>query len=176
MRTPLPEAGKLDPRQDTVLGFIKLLGDKQRAIKMEMGIFNFTVNHLKRTEVDMAWTSKWSSDLLHLYVSKVDEILMMLRDPEKITQIKQTPLDRVIVKWVNFSTFIRQEEQFTTEDQNIKDRLRKLEYRRGVKIHKCKCGANDTSVKEVQTRSADEPATLFITCNQCGNKWSMKAA
>lgn len=32
------------------------------------------------------------------------------------------------------------------------------------------CGSTDTIYREVQTRSADEPATIFITCNSCGKR------
>jgi transcription elongation factor S-II len=34
-----------------------------------------------------------------------------------------------------------------------------------------KCGRSKTVINPVQTRSADEPATLFITCLTCGHLW-----
>ena len=37
---------------------------------------------------------------------------------------------------------------------------------------KCrKCGSRETCYYEMQTRSADEPMTIFITCLNCGNRW-----
>lgn len=37
---------------------------------------------------------------------------------------------------------------------------------------KCrKCGSRSCSYYEVQTRSADEPMTQFITCLDCNNRW-----
>lgn len=37
---------------------------------------------------------------------------------------------------------------------------------------KCrKCSSRSCSYYEVQTRSADEPMTQFITCLDCGNRW-----
>ena len=39
-------------------------------------------------------------------------------------------------------------------------------------VYKCaKCGCDKTRQYEMQTRSADEPMTLFITCVECGNSW-----
>ena len=36
----------------------------------------------------------------------------------------------------------------------------------------CKrCKSRETAYYEVQTRSADEPMTIFITCLNCGNRW-----
>lgn len=34
------------------------------------------------------------------------------------------------------------------------------------KCKKCNCTYN-----QVQTRSADEPMTTFVLCNECGNRW-----
>jgi len=34
-----------------------------------------------------------------------------------------------------------------------------------------KCGKNETTYFQLQTRSADEPMTTFVTCVSCGNHW-----
>ncbi|CAH1772476.1 unnamed protein product [Owenia fusiformis] len=37
---------------------------------------------------------------------------------------------------------------------------------------KCgKCGKRNCTYNQVQTRSADEPMTTFVLCNNCGNRW-----
>ena len=39
-------------------------------------------------------------------------------------------------------------------------------------MYRCsKCKSTDISVVMRQTRSADEGASAFFTCNSCGNKW-----
>ena len=39
-------------------------------------------------------------------------------------------------------------------------------------LFKCtKCGSEETISSQKQTRSADEPMTIFITCLKCGKKW-----
>ena len=39
-------------------------------------------------------------------------------------------------------------------------------------VYKCKaCGGTKTKTSEMQTRSADEPMTLYITCLNCGKTW-----
>jgi len=34
-----------------------------------------------------------------------------------------------------------------------------------------KCGSKKCTYYELQIRSADEPATIFITCLECGKHW-----
>ena len=37
---------------------------------------------------------------------------------------------------------------------------------------KCtKCGKSNCTYNQVQTRSADEPMTTFVLCNECGRRW-----
>lgn len=37
---------------------------------------------------------------------------------------------------------------------------------------KCgKCKQRKTQYYQMQTRSADEPMTTFVTCTNCGNRW-----
>jgi hypothetical protein len=39
-------------------------------------------------------------------------------------------------------------------------------------IHQCRrCKSRECSFYELQTRSGDEPTTLFLTCLECGNRW-----
>ena len=41
-------------------------------------------------------------------------------------------------------------------------------------VYKCRnCGGKKTVQKELQTRSADEPMTIFITCVNCKNTWKI---
>jgi transcription elongation factor S-II len=36
---------------------------------------------------------------------------------------------------------------------------------------KCgKCGKRNCTYNQLQTRSADEPMTTFVMCNECGNR------
>lgn len=41
-------------------------------------------------------------------------------------------------------------------------------------LYKCKfCGSKETFSYGKQTRSADEPMTVFVTCGKCGKKWTI---
>lgn len=49
-----------------------------------------------------------------------------------------------------------------------------LAIKEGTKTSLLKCGKckkNNCTYHQMQTRSADEPMTTFVLCNECGNRW-----
>jgi transcription elongation factor S-II len=65
----------------------------------------------------------------------------------------------------------RWKEQF--ENQQVREK-RQLEGNRSMAtdIFLCtKCWKRECTYYEMQTRSADEPMTIFITCLNCGKHW-----
>jgi len=59
-------------------------------------------------------------------------------------------------------------------DRRIMREQKALEGNRGMAtdIFKCHgCGKRECTYYEMQTRSADEPMTIFITCLNCGKRW-----
>ncbi|RLF03377.1 MAG: transcription factor S [Thermoprotei archaeon] len=65
------------------------------------------------------------------------------------SKIKKSPHDKIIV---------------IEKDQ-------KVEVLPKTKVICPKCGNTEAYYWEVQTRSADEPATRFFKCTKCGNVW-----
>lgn len=64
----------------------------------------------------------------------------------------------------------KQRERFVKE--GIDDSM--LTIKKGTTTNLLKCGRckkNDCTYHEMQTRSADEPMTVFVLCNFCGNRW-----
>jgi len=73
------------------------------------------------------------------------------------------------------------EEMASDEVKNLRDKFTKeaindaqLAQVQGTKtdLLKCgKCGKRNCTYNQIQTRSADEPMTTFVLCNECGNRW-----
>ena len=59
-------------------------------------------------------------------------------------------------------------------DRKVKLDQQKYEKRTEIatNIYRCgKCGLRRCTYYQLQTRSADEPMTTFVTCLNCGNRW-----
>lgn len=64
----------------------------------------------------------------------------------------------------------RQREAFVKEgiDSSM---LAKVEGTKTSDLKCGKCGKRNCTYNQLQTRSADEPMTTFVMCNECGNRW-----
>ena len=71
--------------------------------------------------------------------------------PHSIMKAQLDEKERVIEQWRKY---------WETEHENSK----------GMYTCKC-CKSSPTVFNAVQTRSADEPMTVFITCLACNNRW-----
>jgi transcription elongation factor S-II len=71
--------------------------------------------------------------------------------PHSIMKARLDEKDRVIEQWRKY---------WETEHQSSK----------GLYTCRC-CKSSHTVFNAVQTRSADEPMTIFITCLACNNRW-----
>ena len=71
--------------------------------------------------------------------------------PHSIMKAQLDEKERVIEQWRKY---------WETEHENSK----------GMYTCKC-CKSSHTVFNAVQTRSADEPMTIFITCLACNNRW-----
>ncbi|KAF4520473.1 hypothetical protein B566_EDAN004724 [Ephemera danica] len=73
------------------------------------------------------------------------------------------------------------EEMASNEMKNLRDKFKKeaindaqLAQVEGTKTDLLKCGKckkRNCTYNQMQTRSADEPMTTFVLCNECGNRW-----
>jgi len=113
--------------------------------------------------------------LENIYDSKADEILSILNDKNLmfiIQAIKKEDIDPKKIAFMKpselnpgkFKEIIKRKE---VEEMRLKDKG-------STSTFECKkCKKNKTSVVEKQVRSGDEPATLFITCLECGHVFTM---
>lgn len=64
----------------------------------------------------------------------------------------------------------KQREKFVQEGIND-SRLAQVEGTKTTLLKCGKCNKRNCTYNQIQTRSADEPMTTFVLCNECGNRW-----
>ena len=156
--------------------FRDLLDDEIISRRIEKSIYNYTITLSNTKTIKKKWTNPIFKKL---YLSKVrsiysnidstcyiknekfkNQILSGDINPETICDL--SPFDIFPDIWKELI------------DNKIKmDKLKyELKPEAMTNVFKCrKCNSRSCSYYEVQTRSADEPMTQFITCLNCNNRW-----
>ena len=138
-------------------------------INIEKSIYNYSIK--KGREINII--KKWDNPLfVNIYLDKFKIIHYLLKDKTIIEYLN----DIEFAKKIAFKT---NEELFPERWNNIiKDKQVRLENKYFPKIEastdKFKCGrckSKECTYYQLQTRSADEPMTTFVTCLNCGKHW-----
>jgi len=154
----------------------KELENERLSRNIEKEIYNSTILQSK----DKGMMRMWSNPIFkELYISKIRSFYSNINKASYIQnpdfkdkilsgEIKVTNINKLSVYDIypdNWSSLL---------DKKIKrDKLKyEMKPQAMTDQFKCrKCGSRSCSYYEVQTRSADEPMTQFVSCLDCGNRW-----
>lgn len=137
---------------------------------IETSIFNYTIRKAKEENV----VRKWNNNVFVLiYLNKFKSILFHLKKKEIAEQI-------MTKKLISHQIAFKSSAELMPEKWNIKlkEKEMRLENKFFPKVEAStdnftcgKCKSKACTYYQLQTRSADEPMTTFVTCTNCGSRW-----
>jgi DNA-directed RNA polymerase subunit M/transcription elongation factor TFIIS len=163
-------------REKYVFHFDKVIDDYSLSRQIEQSIYNYIISFSREKNIQRNWSNK----VFHkLYVSKIMSVYLNLNKNSYIQN--ENFLNKIKNKEIkpedigNLSVYDIYPENWK-DLMNLKSKRDKIRYELKpeamTSLFKCrKCKSRETSYYEVQTRSADEPMTQFITCLSCSNRW-----
>uniref|UniRef100_A0A6C0EXR9 TFIIS-type domain-containing protein n=1 Tax=viral metagenome TaxID=1070528 RepID=A0A6C0EXR9_9ZZZZ len=151
----------------TIQLFVK---DEIMSRNIEKGIYNKTIDTANYYKIIKKWENKF---FVMLYIDKFKMIYFNLKNPEFLKRV----LDKTF-KTTELAFKSHQELYPEKWAQLIEDKKLRLENKYFPKIEastdnfNCrKCKTNKCTYYQLQTRSADEPMTTYVTCLDCGIRW-----
>ena len=156
--------------------FLSLLENKEDYFRdLERNLFNYTI----KICIEKNIVPSWNSIFIQIYINKARSLYTNLSPnsyvknkrllarlekneftPEKLVNMSYQELFPENWKELIDEKYRRDKVLFETKKEAMTDQFQ------------CKkCKSRETCYYEVQTRSADEPMTIFITCLNCGNRW-----
>jgi len=146
--------------------------DQIVCVNLEKGIFNYAIKEANNRKIVKKWENR---AFAQIYIDKLRTIFMNLKNQELLHQIKNAEITSQSVAFMTHQE-LNPERWKTLIDQKIKRDASKFttNIQASTDMFTCKkCKSKKCTYYELQTRSADEPATIFITCLDCGKHWKI---
>jgi transcription elongation factor S-II len=146
-----------------------ILENEKKSINLEKGIFNFSLKEADRYKIIKKWDNR---KFVQIYEDRVRSIMMNLKS-EILQQIKD---GSILPQTAAFMTHQEMcpDKWHTLIEAKVKRDKNKFEVNMSAATDTftCrKCKGNKCTYYEMQTRSADEPMTCYVSCLTCGNRW-----
>lgn len=145
----------------------------KKSINIEKSLFNFTINEATQKKIVKKWDNEY---FVLIYCDKLKTILTNMSNTETNEFLKN--IQSGIIKSKNVAFITHQEIRPDIWNELIKAKIERdaqkyeIDKRLATSEFKCrKCKQRECSYYQLQTRSADEPMTTFVSCLNCGNNW-----
>ena len=138
-------------------------------VNIEISIYNYAIKEATTKKIVRKWEN---SQFAQIYLDCLPSVYMNMKDPAFIQMITSEDISAIRVG------FITHQEMCPERWRDLIDRKTKRDQSRftqnieaSTDMFKCKkCKSKRCTYYELQTRSADEPATIFVTCLDCGKQ------
>lgn len=156
-------------RKNIVLNIEKLIG-KKYALNIEKGVYNYTIVTAKKKNIVRKWENKY---FLNIYKDRLRSIYINLKNKDVVEKIKTKQIKVKDLAYMRHQE-IQPKKWKKLIDAKIKrdKNLTSVNLSAATDEFKCyRCKKKKCTYYQMQTRSADEPMTTFVTCLICGNRW-----
>ena len=156
--------------------FLEFIKKEDVSINLEIGIFNYTISEAKKKKIVRKWSNK---TFVQIYINRFRSVYSNIHPKSKIcnkTLLKKLKNKKLSPKKLAFMSHQEMSPKKWKEliEAKIKrdKNLTEVDMSAATDEFKCyKCQKRLCTYYQLQTRSADEPMTTFITCLNCGNRW-----
>jgi transcription elongation factor S-II len=157
-------------RNNVTNHLFKLLNNNNMASNLEKGIYNYCIQEATKKNIIKKWDNSY---FVTLYTDRLRCVYINLKNKELLDQIINK---KVQAHEVAFMTHQEMNPYKWNKLLEIKKERDENKYTPKIEASTdnftCrKCKSKQCSYYQLQTRSADEPMTTFVTCLNCTTRW-----
>ena len=145
-------------------------GTETVATNIEKGIFNWAIQNATKNNIVKKWSNPF---FITLYIDRLRSIYINLKKPEVSGAVISGKIKAPELAFMTHQEICPDKWKQLIEDKKVRD---KQKYEPNIEASTdnftCnKCKSKKCTYYQLQTRSADEPMTTFVTCLECGKRW-----
>lgn len=157
-------------RKDIVTKLNNIIENEEISEKLEKGIIDYASKEAKQLKIIIRWDN---TSFTQLYIDRLRSIYLNLNNPKLLKDLKNGETTAETLAYMTHQE-MNPEHWKELIDKKMKRDANKYNNnaQASTDMFTCrKCKSKRCTYYELQTRSADEPATIFVTCLDCGKNW-----
>ena len=147
-----------------------ILENEKHCLNLEKGIYNYALKESTNRKVLKKWDNPY---FVQIYIDRLRSIYNNLSNKELIDQIKNVSIKAHTIAFMTHQEMQPDKWKELIAAKTIRDTHKfETNIEASTDTFTCrKCKSKKCTYMQIQTRSADEPMTLYVTCIECGNRW-----
>lgn len=147
------------------------LQNENDAINLEKGIYNWSIKEAINKKIVKKWDNPF---FIRIYIDHLRSIYInLIKNKKLIETIVNNDILSQDIAFMNHQEMMPDKWESLLKAKHIRD-INKFEQKleASTDTFTCrKCKTKNCNYYQMQTRSADEPMTTFVTCLDCGTRW-----
>jgi len=139
-------------------------------VNLEKGIFNFAIKEASSRKIIKKWENPF---FVQLYTDRLRSIFMNLKNANFQKTILAEDIEPQTIAFMTHHEMNPERWDVLIQQKILRDKSKlTTNIEASTDMYTCKkCRSKRCTYYELQIRSADEPATIFVTCLDCGKHW-----
>ena len=142
----------------------------KHAANLEKGIYNWALKEATNRKVVKKWDNQF---FIQIYLDHLRSIFVNLRNDKLVKMVLTGEIKAHEIAFMTHHEMLPEKWDEMIKAKSIRDKSKfetKLEA--STDTFTCrKCKSKQCTYYQMQTRSADEPMTTFVSCILCGTRW-----
>jgi transcription elongation factor S-II len=145
------------------------LNNEKYSLNLEIGILNWSIKEANNRRVVKKWDNFY---FIKIYIDHLKSILFNLSD-YLITELNNGSILPHQIAFMTAQELKPDKWETLIQAKMTRDKNKyEINLEAATNTFKCrKCKSTKCTYYQMQTRSADEPMTTFVTCLDCGQRW-----
>ncbi len=145
------------------------INNEKATLNLEKGIFNYSLKEAEQRKIVKKWDNKF---FVQIYLNHLKSILNNLTE-KWIKEINSGSIQPHKIAFMTHQELNHEKWSELIEAKSKRDKNKfEVNIAASTDTFTCrKCKGNQCTYYQMQTRSADEPMTCYISCCNCGNRW-----
>ena len=154
----------------------KIIKNPKLSKNLEIGIYNYAIKQARMKKIIRKWDNrKFEEIYLYRFRTLYNNLnpKSLVRNMNLLKRLKSKEITPQEIAFMSHYEMFPEKWKDLIEKKSKRDKLTgTIDLSSATDEFKCyKCKQKNCSYYQLQTRSADEPMTTYVSCLNCGNNW-----